>query len=238
MPSAETFALLLRGDGRRKSGILNPDTQKAALAMLDSFVGQYGCDAHSPSGGTLLAMLAEHDASGYLIERLLRAGADPNAFNDDGESCLELACKRCNAKTIELLLAHKADALRTDCTGRNLIAIATKNASSRTSPEQARQLIHPLARAGDDVNRTDKLGRSALFHAVAKGQQALITTLLDLGADPGVVDNEGIDLWTIARMTGKAEITQDLLAQLEALYLSQSIGESAYQEQKAKANRL
>lgn len=240
MPKSDTFTRLLRGNFNNPGLLSGRNSKNGSMEMLDAFVRQYGPDASGPDGSGLLCMLITHQAEPYLIERLLESGANPNAPDADGESPLALACKRLNPKIIELLLRHKADPLWTDVCGRNLVAIAAKHVSPRTTAEEARSVADSLVFAGACVNGLDQFGRSALFHAVAKGSHPMTEALLAHGADPGVVDRDGIDLWTIARMTGKAELSRGLLAALEALYLSQSITESAYQEQKqkAKANRL
>jgi ankyrin repeat protein len=56
-------------------------------------------------------------------------------------------------------------------------------------------MVKLLAAKGADLEKVDKHGRSALMIAVEKGDSALALALLSLGADIGIVDIWGQDLF-------------------------------------------
>jgi RNA polymerase primary sigma factor len=61
-------------------------------------------------------------------------------------------------------------------------------------------------RRGDDVNAKDERGRSPLILAASRGHTETCKILLEAGADPRAVDNNGNDALSIAKDIGKADL--------------------------------
>lgn len=70
----------------------------------------------------------------------------------------------------------------------------------------AQAVVHFHIRRGDDINALDDKGRSPLMLAASKGHTETCRILLDAGADPLVLDNEGNDVLSIALATGRFDL--------------------------------
>jgi RNA polymerase primary sigma factor len=67
-------------------------------------------------------------------------------------------------------------------------------------------------RRGEDVNARDDLGRSPLMLAASRGHRETCTLLLEMGADPWLMDNEGKSALVIAGESHQADIESMLRA--------------------------
>ena len=136
-------------------------------------------DAKDPSGGFPRGIAA---SSGNLeaAEALLQAGADVNAQNEDGRSALINAAFDGRVGIVELLLEQGAKVDATDVNGRTALVHAA--AAGRDG------LIGLLARHDAALNRADNRGMTPLMRAAENGHVDVVRTLLDLGADPDVVN--------------------------------------------------
>jgi predicted aspartyl protease len=63
-----------------------------------------------------------------------------------------------------------------------------------------------------DLNRQDQHGWTALMHATSKGHEGVVKALLEAGADPAIVNEDGRAALDLANMRGKREIASLLLA--------------------------
>ena len=95
----------------------------------------------------------------------------------------------------------------------------------------AQAVVHFHIRRGDDINALDDKGRSPLMLAASKGHTETCRILLDAGADPLVLDNEGNDVLSIALATGRfdlAVLLRERLAILQNLVHTQIEGQEMY----------
>jgi RNA polymerase primary sigma factor len=65
-------------------------------------------------------------------------------------------------------------------------------------------------RRGEDVNARDDLGRSPLMLAASRGHRETCQLLLEMGADPWLMDNEGKSALVIAGENNQAEVEKVL----------------------------
>ena len=107
---------------------------------------------------------------------LIDAGADAGARNELGVTPLVLACGNANPVMVETLLAAGADATAAVDTGETVLM-----GCARTGSVAA---IRALLAAGAEVNsREPTEEQTALMWAVAERHAAVVTVLLDHGAD-------------------------------------------------------
>ena len=118
-----------------------------------------------------------------IVKALLEAGANPNV--DDGNGRYPLIMAR-DLETVRTLLAHKAN-LEIRCNGMTpLLEAATWPPGSMTN-----EIAETLLKGGANANATNGNGATALYFAVANGNQKLVELLLTHKADVNARDNAG-----------------------------------------------
>jgi uncharacterized protein len=126
--------------------------------------------AHGDERATLPARRLE------IARRLLLAKSlDVNAQNNDGETALIRAVRLENVETIKSLLAHGADAKRSDVFGDTAITLAYASGNA-----ESEQLLPVGAFKGQPVNVLNAFLRSA----IGRKDEARVKELLTVGADP------------------------------------------------------
>jgi uncharacterized protein len=176
--------------------------------------------------------LACTNQSAAMVEKLLKAGADPNG-SPSGTPVLMVAARTGNTDTVKLLLSHGANAnARESARGQTALmwAVAEKH------PEVARTLIEHgadvhahstsgftpllfaaqqgdldsarlLLESGASVNEAAPEEGTALVVATHSGHEALARFLLEKGADPNATDAYGIAALHYAVMKGLARVS-------------------------------
>jgi uncharacterized protein len=146
----------------------------AALQAISS-----GTDVNAPSvDGTTALHWAAYYGNTELVQRLLRAEAEPNTRNDYGSSPMSEAATVANTEMLELLLEAGADVESPNPEGQTaLMAVA------RTGNVDAAEL---LIEHGADVNAAEAWGgQTALMWAAARNQPGMIEVLIEHGAEVG-----------------------------------------------------
>lgn len=125
-----------------------------------------------------LAVITEQP---QLVERLLKAGADPRLCDDSGNTALHIACKRgslaCFGVISQICQRHLASIMSfPNYNGHNCLHLASINGYI--------SLVEHLARLGADINAQEQCsGRTSLHLAVDLQNPTLVRCLLDLGAN-------------------------------------------------------
>ncbi|CAN9507638.1 unnamed protein product [Ophioblennius macclurei] len=133
-----------------------------------------------------LAVITEQP---QLVDRLLKAGADPLLADDSGNTALHIACKRgslacfgvitqnCQRQLTSLLCFH-------NYSGHNCLHLASVN--------DFICLVESLVQLGADINAQEQCsGRTALHLAVDLQNSKLVRRLLELGADVNCLNYGG-----------------------------------------------
>ncbi|XP_029966463.1 NF-kappa-B inhibitor alpha-like [Salarias fasciatus] len=133
-----------------------------------------------------LAVITEQP---QLVDRLLKAGADPLLADDSGNSALHIACKRgslaCFGVITQNCQRHLTAMLSfPNYSGHNCLHLASINGYI--------SLVESLVRLGADINAQEQCsGRTALHLAVDLQNAALVRRLLELGADVNCLNYGG-----------------------------------------------
>ncbi|MDN4634124.1 ankyrin repeat domain-containing protein [Sphingomonas sp. PsM26] len=132
-----------------------------------------------------------------MIDPLLKAGADINAYDDRGFTPLILAAYNGQLATVEALINKGADACRPDRDQGNTaqMGVAFKGEDG---------IAARLLKAGCDVNARNKAGQTALMMASLFNRQAQVNILLAAGADRSIQDAAGRSASSVAADQGNS----------------------------------
>jgi ankyrin repeat protein len=155
-------------------------------------------DAEPTNSCTALGM-AVHGDHMELAQLLIDRGSNVLQRDKHGRSLLHVAmCGRGGSAMIDYLVARGLDVLARDNDGNTLLHAAVSSAEGRAAPDR----VQLLARAGIDVNASNKRGETALYTAAAAGleyvsrprnaQHDAAVALLELGADANARTVDGV----------------------------------------------
>lgn len=131
------------------------------------------------------------------INMLIAKGAKVSYRNKKGETAIHLAVRANNPHLVTFLLKQKADSSLCDANGDTALHLAIKLNLS---------VVEVLIKEGANFKIKDKLGRTALRHALDKGRQDVVNQLLIAGAQ---VDKEDIP---IAAKGGFTSVFEQLIS--------------------------
>ena len=121
-----------------------------------------------------------------MFKKLIDAGADPDALNEERITVLgELAKKENNHNTMKALVDEGADVNKEFRDGSTALHVAVEHANRR--PANASYLI----RAGAKVNLARDDGATPLHIAVEKEEDELVEKLVEAGANVNHARNDG-----------------------------------------------
>jgi len=152
---------------------------------------------------TALNYAAHGSGSLEIVQKLIKAGADPNIKTQYGDNALTLAIDAENFHLVEPLLKAGADPNVESHNG----FIALIQASAKGNVEAVKLLLE----YGADVNKQTKNKRdNALILAADNNHLDVIKVLLEAGADPNIKNDTGKDAEGYARQRGYKNIEQFL----------------------------
>ena len=142
-------------------------------------------EARTPSSQLDNALL-ENAYKGNLadVEILVAKGAAVNLQDKKGRTPTILAASNGHTEVVEFLIAHGANVNARDGDGQTALMYAAKRSFNETAAL--------LLKSGAEVNvQSRKKGITALILAAGWGNEELVRTLLEHGADPTITDNFG-----------------------------------------------
>ncbi|XP_064202597.1 oxysterol-binding protein-related protein 1-like [Anguilla rostrata] len=184
------------------------------------------------SGWTALH-LASYFGHREVVEELLKAGADVNLANEEGDTALHKAVLTERKEVVLLLLRYDARPSATNGTGRiprdrthDDEIITMLDAAERREQRRAEEQLLNAAREGDaltltqllsrkpspDMHCRDILGNTPLHCAVYRGQKHCVLQLLRSGASPNLRNRNDQSVFDLASST---ELKQMLEGNLE-----------------------
>ena len=141
--------------------------------------------------------------------RLIAAGADVNAQDENRDSAFLLAGAEGRLEILKLTLAAGVDLRSTNRYGGTALIPACHHGHVET--------VRELLKTAIDVDHVNRLGWTALLEAVMLGdggpdQQRIVALLVAAGADQGIADNDGVTALEHARSRGYDELVRILTA--------------------------
>ncbi|MBI3929117.1 MAG: ankyrin repeat domain-containing protein [Armatimonadetes bacterium] len=181
-------------------------------------------DESNPEGWTALMFAAAHGQGAAVVELLAR-GASIHPRDRRGRTALVLSAEAGVAEVLRLLPSTPEQrqeallaALRGDRTesAKALLELGADpdllDEEGRTPLMTCRQpaLLQLLVLAGAQLDHQDRRGRTALMHAAASGEAAVVDLLLQSGADPHFADFSGETPLSLARRAGHEDLARRL----------------------------
>jgi ankyrin repeat protein len=127
-----------------------------------------------------------------MVEMLLKAGANPNAALQNGETPVMTAAHSGNLEVVKLMIASKADLNAKE-------ASRGQTALMHAVAENHLDVVEALVQGGADVHARSKTGFTPLLFAAQQGDVDIARILLDAGADVNETAPDGIGGDTNAR---------------------------------------
>ncbi len=189
----------------------NPETLDALLQADPSLAKESVPDTHGKPHPALLYAAATKQPA--MVASLLRSGADPQAADSEGFSCLEGAAPTADPQSLQLLLAAGASPNHRDIYGRSALMLAAGNgnleaarillehdavtypldttgtsalAAARSrikDPEAAKAMVDLLTSHGAPAEGKNRPVDETYLDAVRSGNQPAVEAALAKGAD-------------------------------------------------------
>jgi ankyrin repeat protein len=157
--------------------------------------------AQTGSPGTALFAAIQRGAVAD-VERLLRAGANPNVADADGVPALMTATVFANVEMVDVLLKHGADANQAGPAGATALLWAVPDVDK----------VRLLVTRGANVNARSETDRTPLLVAASYPRTVnLLRFLLDRGADLRAQDRGGATALSLAIRSADVEVVQFLV---------------------------
>ncbi len=180
------------------------------LARVERLLDQHASIAARDSSGATALVAAAYGNHLDIAERLLTAGADPNAKDETVQSAYLIATSEVgdDPRLLRLTLKHGADVRSLDSwKGTGLIRAADRG---------FHRVIKVLLDTDIDIDHVNRIGYTALHEAVILGDggpshQRTVAALVAAGVDQSVEDPNGDTALDVARARGYTEII-DLLS--------------------------
>ncbi|MBQ2380787.1 MAG: ankyrin repeat domain-containing protein [Akkermansia sp.] len=147
---------------------------------------QAGADVTGACGSRALEMAVSYAGNPEMVRLLLEAGVNPNSAYTNP---LYLAvCTQQNTQCAELLLAAGADVNARVALGQ----LQAPPLFGAVGYPRKDAFLHLLIAHGADVNARDKSGNTPFLTAAKRGYGSYLRILLEAGADPLLVNDEGL----------------------------------------------
>lgn len=178
---------------------------RLALAMIDALGGA----ARTPAFVSPLLFRAIEAARPAVVKAALDLGADPNTAEPATGTPLAIAVARGNGEVVTILLAAGANPVGA--------GIDTAKLSSMAGEAVIDRLTMQLLERVGAIDARDDQGRTLLFRAAARGDDALAAQLLEKHADPAATvrrwpGNDGWSAMMIASAAGHVAVVEKLVA--------------------------
>ncbi|XP_048259222.1 inversin-B-like [Haliotis rufescens] len=169
-------------------------------------------------GLTPLHMAAITGNSNFL-RLLLKKGANLTCRDQEGHTVVHWATVTGHTECLEILIDHDADLSTPDKHKARPIHYAAQIARdgfNTQGKEDSTQVLRLLLQHQVPYDITDKDGRQPLLWAASAGNPPACKILVEAGADPNVVDNDGLTALHCAASRGHTSCMETLLSDCKA----------------------
>jgi ankyrin repeat protein len=147
-----------------------------------------------------------------LASKLLLLGAECDPFNEIGRTPLMIAALLGHTNIVKLLIKHGADPFLVDQDGNSVLFLAVGSGDLETVTELLLLTGDPRSsKKGAECDLSNKNGRTPLMLAAHLGYTNIIKLLINYGADPLLLDQNGDSVLVSAVHSGNLEAVTELL---------------------------
>ncbi len=168
--------------------------------------GQLPVDAKDDQGRPLVITAVIYGTDDQL-QRMLEEGFDPNVAYSGVPALHFAVTDACQEHKLETLVNAGANVHEPD-------EILDSTALHHAAQHRNTACLGILAEAKADVDTQDGQGRTAYFYAVDQGSRPAVEMLWNLGADPTIPANDGLDIFKYAIASDKSEFVKPLVFKL------------------------
>jgi ankyrin repeat protein len=171
-----------KAESKCKRGFMTMVRSVRALAIAAAFLSVPATAQLSGSDGEAFVAALKEGEGSKAVALVEKPGSTVvNYRGDDGNAGLHIAMRSRNANWVGFLLANGADPNLGDANGDTPLILAAR----RGFVEGAARMLMKQA----EVDKTNKLGETALIVAVQQRQTAIARLLLEAGANPDKADH-------------------------------------------------
>lgn len=133
----------------------------------------------------LLLFNCVHQGHFNVLRKLLKAGANPNVYDAEGEPLIFIPVVNGDYESLEVLL-------ESDFSDINIKSLDSATSALTTAVGlEDLEMVKYLIKAGADVNCIDESGKSPLLLALQDGKFKIAQYLMKQGSDVNIVDGLG-----------------------------------------------
>ncbi|MBX7136940.1 MAG: ankyrin repeat domain-containing protein [Oligoflexia bacterium] len=161
--------------------------QSGSVEVVEALLRAGANPNTSDSGGTghTPLMRAIDTQQTAIVKALLKGGANPNAKTPDGKTCLSMGAESRKPEIVQALVDGGADMKAVTPEGDSPALTAAQDGM----PESL-EILRILGKAGANLNASNA-AYTPLVYALEQENTALVTTLLEAGADPNIPTQSG-----------------------------------------------
>ena len=200
-------------------------SKTGSVSVLNKLKSPAKIDTPNEEGCTPL-MIASRNGHKNIVEVLINKRTDANKVDKSGSTALHLAAEGGHIDIVERLTDATTNVAVKNNNGLTPLMIASKNGHDQIVQVLIQKKDGVNKDIGTDIDKGDKLDRTALHFAAAAGHTHIARSLIEAGAALNIPDNKGMTpLLTAANSsTSKAEeIVKALLKKAEAKNIAKEL---------------
>jgi ankyrin repeat protein len=204
-PNIDVFKILLgKGldirakDPQGNNAIAVAAARNTNPSILRVILGAGGeLNVRNKEGKTALMIAASENADPEMIKALVKLGLGVKTLSPEGLAALQYAAYfNTNPKVLEAIVSVGGDLKMTEKDGRTLLMGA---AIFNENPD----IVTWLVENGAQIDARDNAGMTALMHAAMSGTNEIIVTLVELGADITLKDDQSHTAYNYAELNDR-----------------------------------
>ena len=175
--------------------------------LTELLKGEFNIDLQNANGETPLSSATQADNTADIISILLKAGANPNRFDNEKLAPIHYVAMSNDMELLDLLIEYGADVNAQAGSGLTPVIAST---TSQDNEEMIRALVDKEAKL-ETIGELDGQAMTALMMASMHTSSKNLKTLLKMGADPNTIAG-GLTALALAVLTDNIRAVELLIS--------------------------